>query len=123
MGIVMGSSSGMRASGLNMYGMPARGGMGGPSGGSSASAPVTIPNLTYGQYQPTAPVNLASLFPLLGNQQAQSLYPSQPMTPVANMYGANRFLSPSMMSGLLNFTPAQTTASPAQAPAMTTSNP
>jgi hypothetical protein len=90
---------------------------------------VTIPNLTYGQYQPTAPINLANLFPVLGNQSLQNLYygqtmplPSQPMTPVANMYGANRFLSPSMMSGLLNFTPTQMTASPAQAPAMTTSN-
>jgi hypothetical protein len=92
-------------------------------GGNEEDQPVVIPNFNYGRYQPTAPVNLKNLFPVLGNQTLQNLYPSQPMTPVANMYGANRFLSPSMMSGLLSFTPSQMTASPAQAPAMTTSNP
>jgi hypothetical protein len=91
------------------------------TGKSEENQPIIIPNFNYGRYQPTSPVNLRNLFPVLGNKNLQNLYPSQPMTPVANMYGANRFLSPSMMSGLLNFTPAQTTASPAPAP--TTSNP
>ena len=48
------------------------------TGKSEENESVTIPNYGVGVYNPTRAVNMANLFPILGNRQLQSLFGIQP---------------------------------------------